>query len=67
MQGARLTASGGRKAPPDRLALKAYRGKPAVRNFGGDDGNVGSIRSAVRAIVLLDSTTSACSYGIAGR
>ena len=54
MRGARLTANGGRKAPSDRLALKPYRGKPAVRNFRGDDGNVGIIRSPVRAIVLLD-------------
>ena len=54
MRGARLTASGGRKAPSDRLALKPYWGKPTVRNFRGDDGNVGIIRSPVRAIVLLD-------------
>ena len=30
-----------RKAPPDMPALKPYRGKPAVRNFRGDDGDVG--------------------------
>jgi hypothetical protein len=54
MRGARLTASGGRQAPSDRLALKPYRGKPAVRNFRGDDENVGIIRSPVRASVLLD-------------
>ena len=35
-------------------ALKPYRGKPAVRNFRGGDGNVGIIRSPVRAIALLD-------------
>ena len=29
-------------------------GKPAVRNLRGDDGNVGIIRSPVRAIVLPD-------------
>src|SRR5215813_9747686 len=29
-----------------------YRGKPAVRNFRGGDGNVGIIRSPVRAIAL---------------
>jgi hypothetical protein len=34
--------------------LKPYRGKPAVRNFRGDDGNVGIIRSPVRAIALPD-------------
>jgi hypothetical protein len=42
------------KAPADKPALKPYRGKPAVRNFRGDDGNVGIIRSPVRAIVLPD-------------
>src|SRR5215831_1034323 len=43
------------KASSDSPALKPYRGKPAVRNFRGDDGNVGIIRSPVRAIVLPDS------------
>ena len=42
------------KAPSDRPALEPYRGKPAVRNLRGDDGNVGIIRSPVRAIVLPD-------------
>ena len=42
------------KAPADKPALKPYRGKPAVRNFRGDDGNVGIMRSPVRAIVLPD-------------
>ncbi|MGA2613984.1 MAG: hypothetical protein ABSG38_11090 [Spirochaetia bacterium] len=32
-----------------------YWGKPAVRNFRGEDGNVGIIRSPVRAILLPDS------------
>jgi len=36
-------------------ALKPYRGKPAVRNFRGGDGNVGIIRSPVRAIALPDN------------
>ena len=31
-----------------------YWGKPTVRNFRGDDGNVGIIRSPLRAIVLPD-------------
>jgi hypothetical protein len=35
-------------------ALKPYWGKPAVRNFRGGDGNVGIIRSPVRAIALPD-------------
>jgi hypothetical protein len=34
--------------------LKPYWGKPAVRNFRGGDGNVGIIRSPVRAIALPD-------------
>jgi hypothetical protein len=37
-----------------RLDLEPYWGKPAVRNLRGDDGNVGIIRSPVRAIVLPD-------------
>ena len=36
------------------LALKPYWGKPTVRNFREGDGNVGIIRSPVRAIVLPD-------------
>ena len=43
------------QAPLDMSALKPYRGKPAVRNFRGDDGDVGIIRSPVRAIALPDS------------
>jgi hypothetical protein len=43
------------KAASEIPALKPYRGKPAVRNFRGDDGNVGIIRSPDRAIVLPDT------------
>ena len=39
----------------DNPALKPYRGKLAVRNFRGGDGNVGIIRSPVRAIALPDN------------
>jgi hypothetical protein len=35
------------KAPPDIPALKPYWGKPAVRNFRGDHGNGGIIRSPI--------------------
>jgi hypothetical protein len=35
-------------------AFKPYRGKPAVRNFRGGDGDVGIIRSPVRAMALPD-------------
>ena len=54
MPGAGLTKFLFRKAPSDMLALKPYWGKPTVRNFRGGDGNVGIIRSPVRAIALLD-------------
>jgi hypothetical protein len=43
------------KALSDIPALKPYRGKLAVRNFRGGDGNVGIIRSPVRAIALPDN------------
>jgi len=43
------------KASSDIPALKPYRGKPAVRNFRGGNGNVGIIRSPVRAIALPDN------------
>ena len=42
------------QASSDIPALKPYWGKPAVRNFRGGDGNVGIIRSPVRAIALPD-------------
>jgi stage V sporulation protein G len=34
--------------------LEPYWGKPAVRNLRGEDGNVGIIRSPLRAILLPD-------------
>ena len=40
------------QAPPDILALKPDWGKPTVRNFRGSGGNVGIIRSPVRATAL---------------
>jgi hypothetical protein len=67
MRGARLTASGDRQTPSDRLALEPYRGKPAVRNLRGGDGNVGIIRSPVRAIVLLDRDSVSCEAPQKGR
>jgi hypothetical protein len=36
--------------------LQPYRGKPAVRNERGDRGNVGIIRSPLRASILPDRT-----------
>src|SRR5205085_9016480 len=62
------------KASSDIPALKPYRGKPAVRNFRGGNGNVGIIRSPVRAIALPDrhkfllkigsATTAPCPHTI---
>ena len=54
MPRAGLTSESARKASSEMLALKPYRGKPAVRNFREGDGNVGIIRSPVRAITLPD-------------
>src|SRR3954471_14944131 len=54
MPGAGLSLCRSGKAPPDRPAFQPYWGKPAVRNERGDRGNVGIIRSPVRASVLPD-------------
>ena len=42
------------KTPPEKPAFQPYWGKPAVRNDRGDGGNVGIIRSPLRATVLPD-------------
>src|SRR5262250_3951755 len=42
------------KALSDMSAFQPYWGKPAVRNDRGDGGNVGIIRSPLRATVLPD-------------
>jgi hypothetical protein len=47
------------KTSSDMPALEPYRGKPAVRNLRGGDGNVGIIRSPVRAIALPDHESEA--------
>jgi hypothetical protein len=44
------------KALSDQPALKPYWGKPAVRNFREGNGNVGIIRSPLRAIALPDQS-----------
>jgi hypothetical protein len=51
------------KAPSEMPAFKPYWGKPTVRNFRGDRGNVGIIRSPVRATLLPDRTTTGRSPG----
>ena len=55
------------KAPSDSPALKPYRGKPAVRNFRGGNGNVGIIQSPVRAIALPDSRLYVRALRLVGR
>src|SRR6267378_4502732 len=55
MSGVDFSSARRRQARTDMLALKPYWGKPTVRNFRGSDGNVGIIRSPVRAIALLDN------------
>jgi hypothetical protein len=42
------------KAPSEMPTLEPYWGKPAVRNLRGDAGNVGIIRSPLRACVPPD-------------
>jgi hypothetical protein len=42
------------KAPLGKPALQPYWGKPAVRNDRANRGNVGIIRSPIRASILPD-------------
>jgi hypothetical protein len=60
MPGAGLSRRSPRKAPLGQSAFRPYWGKLAVRNDRGDRGNVGIIRSPIRASILPDpSATSA--------
>ena len=59
MPGAGLTGDRAGKALSDMPALEPYRGKPAVRHLRGDGGNVGIIRSPLRASVLPDRKRAA--------
>ena len=54
MPGAGLIRRSPRKAPLGKPAFQPYWGKLAVRNDRGDRGNVGIIRSPVRASILPD-------------
>src|ERR1700747_1716514 len=54
MPGAGLTRRSPRKAPLGQSAFQPYWGKLAVRNDRGDRGNVGIIRSPIRASILPD-------------
>ena len=52
--GSELKRLAPRKVPSDTHTFQPYWGKPAVRNDRADRGNVGIIRSPVRATILLD-------------
>ena len=54
MPGAGLSRRCTGKTLSDMPAFQPYWGKPAVRNDRGDGGNVGIIRSPLRATVLPD-------------
>src|SRR5215471_19929690 len=54
MPGAGLSDGCNGKALSEMPAFQPYWGKPAVRNDRGDGGNVGIIRSPLRATVLPD-------------
>src|SRR6202162_4254434 len=56
MSGAGLSRRSPRKAPLEQPAFQPYWGKLAVRNDRGDRGNVGIIRSPIRASILPDLT-----------
>src|SRR5579859_7801383 len=56
MPGAGLSRRSPRKAPLGKPAFQPYWGKLAVRNDRGDRGNVGIIRSPIRASILPDLT-----------
>ena len=52
--GQRMPGAGLGKVSPEMPAFQPYRGKLAVRNDRGDRGNVGIIRSPIRASILPD-------------
>src|SRR5262245_49187366 len=54
MPGAGLSRGRSGKVPLGKPAFQPYWGKPAVRNDRGDRGNVGIIRSPIRASILPD-------------
>src|SRR3954471_24909067 len=54
MSGAGLSGKGQGRAPSEMPAFQPYWEKPAVRNDRGDRGDVGIMRSPVRASILPD-------------
>ena len=69
MLGASLSCRRSGKAPFGKPAFQPYWGKPAVRNDREDRGNVGIIRSPIRASILPDFhyRTSNVFRGCAGK
>jgi hypothetical protein len=61
-----INSSFRQEGPTDIPALKPYWGKPAVRNFRGDHGDVGIIQSPVRAMALPGSGSGCDSPGRLG-
>src|SRR5262249_39472735 len=66
MPGAGLAARRVGKAPSERPSFQPYWGKLAVRNDRGDRGNVGIIRSPIRASILPDHMRHQLDLGNAG-
>jgi hypothetical protein len=66
MPGAGLSRRSPRKAPLGQSAFQPYWGKLAVRNDRGDRGNVGIIRSPIRASILPDHLGSAACIAAIG-
>jgi hypothetical protein len=62
--GGRDSYAPSRKVPSEKPALKPQRGKLAVRNYRGGDGNVGTIRKPLRAIALPDMALTLASTAI---
>jgi hypothetical protein len=60
MPGAGLSCRRSRKVPLGKPAFQPYWGKPAVRNDREDRGNVGIIRSPLRASILPDYIRVMC-------
>src|SRR5215831_1876458 len=67
MPGAGLSCRRSRKAPLGKPTFQPYWGKPAVRNDRGDRGDVGIIRSPLRASILPDSHSQALVDAVAKR
>src|SRR6202521_4448414 len=65
--GAGLPRRSPRKAPLGQPAFQPYWGKLAVRNDRGDRGNVGIIRSPIRASILPDHSRRRLCIAVASK